>query len=381
MIVDTLDGKQILGVIPSDRCCPPALCNIDPCDFICSFIAYLPRGPLWDYWKALRIQQIRDNSGDCDLTSDQMDNPCLTIIDHAVYTAKKLLLILQGPLQTAIWESDPLTAFNTRQLWLDNFGYVDCFESLVVSKYIEFPNPYQALCAPTQPYEPCPADDASFQMSGTIGSNPNPLVNIVEEVKAACPSNLLLATQYGILAALSRLQFGIVRTEDNINFILAPLGAKVTFSYPHDWNADTCAMECNQMSADYQYAGDNCPCGDPVQDFCVMIGDCNQMTGDLNCNPYRPCITVTLTNYTNFLTGGPGITEALTCATARLAKTSVTAHYTFDGVEMPEATDCPPGTIAGAGEIWPALMAAECILLSILPTYLNFTITRTITSL
>ena len=377
--VQTLDGEQILGVIPSDGCCPPSLCNIDTCDFICSFISYLPRGPLWDYWKALRIQQIRDAGGNCDLSSDQMDNPCLTIIDHAVYTAKKLLGVLQNPLQTAIWESDPLTAFNTRQQWLDNFGYVDCFESLVLSKYIEFPNPYQALCAPTQPYAPCDADTTSYQMSPTLGSNPNPLVNIAEQVKAACPANLLLATQYGILLSLSRLQFGIDRTEENINFVLAPLGAQVTFSYPHDWNADPCAEDCNQMSADFRHHN-NCPCDEPIQDFCVMIGDCNQMTGTVNCNPYRPCITVTLTNSSNFLASGPGITAPLTCATQKLAKGNVIAHYTFAGVEMPVTTDCPPGTIAGAGEIWPGLMAAECILLSILPTYLNFTIERTITS-
>lgn len=363
-LVPSIDGIQPLGVIQSDGCCPPSLCNIDYCGFICSFLQYLPKGPIWDYWRNSRYNDIINSDGSCVIGSCY-DNPCLTIIDHAIYTAKKLLHVLQNPLQTAIWEANPLTAFNTRQYWLDTFGWEDCFEGPTAFSQLGFPTPYQAVCSALLPSAPCTIESTLYQMSGTVNGNQNPVIDISAQVKAACPANLLLAVQYAILVALKRLEIEIIPTQDAINFVLAPLGVQISIATVYD-PASNCVPDCNQMSG--------------TVDECVMEDDCNQMTGSTICVPYRPCLQITLSLINDgMIAAGPGITEPLLCETARLfGNQSILASYSFAGIDMPVTIDCPETTVAGAGTIYPAMMAAECILLSVIPSNVNFTIVRNI---
>lgn len=362
-LVPALDGTQPLGVIPSDGCCPPSLCNIDYCGFICSFLQYLPKGPIWDFWRNSRYNDIINSNRSC-VVSSCYDNPCLTIIDHAIYTAKKLLSILQNPLQTAIWEANPLTAFNTRQYWLETFGWEDCFEGPDAFKKLGFPTPYQAVCNALLPHDPCSIDTTLYQMSPTINGNPNPVIDISAQVKAACPPDLLLAVQYGILKALKRLEIGIIPTQESINFVLAPLGCAINIALTDPVCIDPDDCNPNQMS------------GTVLE--CVMVSDCNQMTASSPCAPYRPCMTVNLYIVDGDLAAGPGITRFLTCETVKLfGNERIPQTYQFAGIHMPVTLDCPEGTIAGAGTIYPALMAAECILLSLIPSNLNYTIKRT----
>lgn len=358
-IIPALDGRQPLGVIQSDGCCPPSLCNIDYCGFICSFLQYLPKGPIWDYWRRSRYNDIINSNGSC-VVSSCYDSPCLTIIDHAIYTAKKLLYVLQNPLQTAIWEANPLTAFNTRQYWLDTFGWEDCFEGPDAFKKLGFPTPYQAVCNALLPYAPCDIETSLNQMSPSINGNQNPVIDISQQVKAACPPDLLLAVQYATLVALKRMEIGIIPTLDTINFILAPLGAQVSIAFTDP----TDCVDCNQMAG--------------VPSNCVMQNDCNQMSGSTPCEPYQPCLTITLSLVNDgMIAAGPGITEPLLCETVRLfGNLQISASYSFAGIAMPVTTDCPEGTIAGAGTIYPALMAAECILLSVIPSNVNYKIKR-----
>jgi hypothetical protein len=361
-LVQTIDGPQPLGVIKSDGCCPPSLCNIDYCGFICSFLQYLPKGPLWDYWRNSRYADIINSDGAC-VVGSCYDNPCLTIIDHAIYTAKKLLHVLQNPLQTAIWEASPLTAFNTRQYWLDTFGWEDCFEGPSAFRKLGFPTPYQAVCNALLPHAPCSIESTLYQMSPSIDGNQNPVIDISEQVKAACPADLVLAVQYGILVALKRLEVGIIPTLAAINFVLAPLGVEATISTTD--NIGDCAG-CNQMSGTIPN--------------CVMADDCSQMTGTSLCAPYQPCIGITLSLINaGRIASGPGITVPLLCETVRLfGSETILASYHFAGIAMPVTIDCPEGTIAGDGTIYPALMAAECIVLSIVPPNVNYTLHRNI---
>ncbi len=359
-IVPTIDGPQPLGVIPSDNCCPPSLCNIDYCGFICSFLQYLPKGPIWDYWRNSRYNDIINSDGAC-VVGSCYDNPCLTIIDHAIYTAKKLLYVLQNPLQTAVWEANPLTAFNTRQHWLNVYGWEDCFDGPNAIAALGFPTPYQAVCNALLPSAPCTSESVLYQMSPSINGNPNPVVDISALVKAACPSNLLLAVQYGIVKALKRLEIGIIPTQDSINFVLESLGVSIAIEITDPIN--NCAG-CFQISG--------------ALPDCVMQDDCSQMTGTEACEPYRPCMTVTMSLLNNgTIPAGPGITEPLTCETERIfGNQTIQASYNFAGVAMPVTIDCPAGTIAGAGTIYPAMMAAECILLSVIPSNVNYSIIR-----
>lgn len=359
-IVPAIDGPQPFGVIQDDGCCPPTLCNIDDCSFICAFLQYLPKGPIWDYWRHSRYNDLVSSNGSC-VVSSCYDNPCLTIVDHAIYTAKKLLFVLKNPLQTAIWEANPLTAFKTRQHWLDKYGWEDCFDGPGAFKALGFPTPYQAVCNALLPNAPCAADSIFNQMSPSINGNQNPMIDISALVKAACPPDLLLAVQYGILKALKRMEIGVIPTLDVINFILEPLGAHITIS-THD-PVGNCAG-CFQIA--------------PALIECVMQDDCSQMTGDVFCAPYRPCLSITLSPINGRIASGPGITEPLRCETEKLfGSQTILASYNFAGIAMPVTTECPPGTIAGDGTIYPALMAAECILLSLLPSSVNYTITRT----
>lgn len=361
------------------ECCPPSLCNIDPCGFICAFMEYMPRGPMWDFWKRYRASQMRNLGNLCTTQSCQDNNLCLTVIDHAIYTAKKLLEVLQNPLQTAIWEANPITAFNTRQYWLDSFGWEDCFEGPAVSKKLGFPTPYQAVCNNLLQLDPCSFSTTNSQMSPEINApnpdqpncstdiaanqmspaipvvNINPIIDISTQVKAACPPNLLLALQWGILRSLVKLSVGIIPNLESINDVLAPLGAGITISF-NDMSGD-CAMDCNQMSPEFP--------------DCVVtnINDCDQMTGLTNCKPYQPCMSITLANIGTTLPAGPGITEPLRCDTQKQPKTTINSYYEFPGIQIPVmGNDCPAELTIGAGTIWPGTMAAACILMSVIPS-------------
>lgn len=347
-IVNSLDGPQALGVIPRDLCCPPSLCNIDYCGFICSFLQYLPRGPIWDYWRNLKYNEIISTNGACTV-GNCTDNPCVTIIDHSIYVAKKLLYILQNPLQTAIWEADPLTAFNTRDYWLSVYGYEDCFEGPTVNGVLGFPTPYQAVCNALLPHAPCDINSTLGQMSPTIDGNQNPVIDISALVKAACPADLLLAVKYAIVKASKRLQPGIIPTLPSMNFILEPLGVVVSSEVTGFLNQP-----------------------------CTMLFDCNQMSGAQDCYPNIAEITFTMTTLNSGkIASGNGITRPITCETSRsFGNETITASYEFPGIPMPVTDDCPPGTIAGNGTIYPAMMAAECLLLNMLPPNIVPTIIR-----
>ena len=345
-IQNTIDGQQICTVLPPSGCCPPSICNLNLTAFVCSFLAYMPKGPLWDYWKRIKVEQL--NSGVIDPYLETENPACLTLIDHAFYTAKKLFRILTGPLQTVIWESNPLTAFVTRQYWLDLFGWSDCFSGPSANVKLGFPTPYQAVCNALLPTGLCPPPTEYAQMSGNSAGIPNPIRDIEETVKKRCTAPLTLAVQYAILVAIKRWQLGVIKNQDGINFILEPLGAKITVT-------NTGVLPACQP---------------------VMEHDCNQMLGNAYCSPYRPAMVIDLFSTETTLPGGPGITESLSCSNIQQPLTKIPASYVFPGVIMPVTKDCPPGTIAGGGTIWPGLLAAECILVAILPFSLNYTINR-----
>lgn len=351
-ICDTIDGPAICTVIPPNNCCPPTICNLEIISFICSFFAYLPKGPLWDYWRRLRVEQLAAANED-DLayplvTDQQTENAnCLTIINYAECTARNLFYILRNPFITIVFESDPTTAFYTRQKWLDDYGWNDCFSGPSASPQLGFPTPYQAVCNALLPPSLCPSPDEYSQMTGT-GDISNPIIDIETFVKAACPPDLQAAVEHAILVSMKRNEIGVIKNADGINFILAPLKSSITIVNSGN------VKDCQE----------------------VMVGDCNQMMGNEPCVIYRPTLHIKLSHFQDTIDAGPGITEPLTCDNIQNQPTQIPISYYFNGIIMPETTDCPPGTLRGNGVICPALMAAECILTAILPSHIRYDIER-----
>lgn len=343
-ICNTIDGPEICTVLTPDDCCPPSICNLDLVSFICSFFAYLPKGPLWDYWKRLKVEQLRLGSS---VTTESTENAnCLTIIDHAAYTAENLFYILRNPLQTVIFESDPITAFYSRSKWLANYGWMDCFSGPAVNVALGLPNPYQVVCSDIQL---CVADGNFNQMPGnnTLFLS-NPLIDIEALVKAACPPDLKAAVEHALLIALKRAELNPVKTLAVMNFILEPLKVSLEIDVnPED--LDTCAP--------------------------IMMFDGNQMPGTVPCVPYRPKISITLNTTSGCIETGVGITIPLTCDNLNNPLTQIPISYHFDGFVMPVGTVCA-GEIRGAANICPAMMVAECLLMAMLPLNIRYQIFR-----
>ena len=111
-----IDGRAPKGELPPDGCCPPKLCHIDPCGLACNFVNALPRGPLWDLDKATAL------ASGC---AEPLQGNIGPVVRHAIYAAKRLHATLMSALWPALRESDPATAYDTLDEWLDRCGGCD----------------------------------------------------------------------------------------------------------------------------------------------------------------------------------------------------------------------------------------------------------------
>ena len=205
----TADGRILSTDIEvfdyADNCCPPSICNLDPCGIICNFINLLPRGPLWDEPKAKALDAyIRPRhpaDGGVTICMPPESN-CSSMVSHSIYTAKRFYDTLIGSLAPALRENSPYTAFDTMDDWLDRLGWLNCFETS------------------------CRDCDLG---GGNTNATPTPYENIGECGPVFCsptaPTNLSNATKHGIIVALSRLQMGVVKNLEGINWVIEPLNA------------------------------------------------------------------------------------------------------------------------------------------------------------
>lgn len=187
-------------------CCPPRLCDLDPCSMICNFVSLLPSGPLWDEPKRRVLEKYSASQFCGDEPRDLGD--CGTIVDHAVYTALKLYDVLQNALFPAIREADPMTAYDTMDDWLERLRWQSCAENVCQLPAINglLPN----------------------QMQGPCG------ICILEIEYEEC---LVTALKHATIVALTRMQFGGIKNLCFINSVIEPLGAII---YPTPGSDESC---------------------------------------------------------------------------------------------------------------------------------------------
>lgn len=302
-----IDGPVSVGILPRDGCCPPSLCNISLCGLACDFVHQLPRGPLWDKPKHLAMSYYQSAGcviGGCAATI------CNSLVSHAIYTAERLWSALMDGLWPAIRESDPFTAFDTVDDWLARLGWRNCFESACRDPKLGIKTPLEVMglcgCAI---YEP-----------------------------PTFPAELVLAVKIATLQSLARLNLGISPNLAAINFVIAPLGAVLTAQ----------SLSITDISAP----------GDCVT---VPIGCANQPAVLPLQDPISPCC--------------PRQDHPVwqICYTAQTLPKPIRMGCDLPDANVPNAQTIPAYYDTTANDpaglparIWPGLLAAECIVRSII---------------
>lgn len=224
----TPHNKAILN----DGCCPDPLC-IPFCSTACSFVDLLPTGPMWDFQKREALRCLEGCGEDCG------DDDCPSMAKYAIYGARVLHRLVQTTLWPAIRESNPATAVTTLDDWLDRYGWQDCYRTCCRSEYLAMFSPYEteSVCGGTR-Y--CPT-------------------NFSEEFECAL--------KYAILQALVRLQRGVIKNLDGINWVIAPLGAVVSPRQPWPQDvADYLGGDC-----EVEDGGPPCFCGEAQFEICNSV--------------------------------------------------------------------------------------------------------------
>jgi len=205
-----VDGLVPIGQLPDSGCCPPDICEITVDSLACNLINILPNGPLWDRAKEEGIQCYSACAPSRPATDPNCSLPgdaCGSMVAHAVYSAKKLHNAIVGALWPALRESQPHTAYDTMDEWLDRLGWIDCY-----NRYCRDP----ALGTMT-PYE----------IIGECGIEPCPPVFGVE---------LERVYKRGVITALWRLRHGVTFNLAAINFILEPLYSELVIDPAYGTN-------------------------------------------------------------------------------------------------------------------------------------------------
>lgn len=245
----TYAANTPLHTEPTDpkACCLPPLCSIDPCDLVCNFVNLLPSGPLWDRAKQKVIWRFRNPDPDCVNDVYQVnclyeERLCISVAQHSVYTALRLYDILLNALWPALRESDPWTAFDTMDDWLERMKWKDCMTSC-----------RDPELGPMTPIE--------------IMTTCGPQVCDIDY-----PQCLIDTVKHGIIIALYKLRLGRVWTLDNVNYLLEHLYVRLV---PVNAGNEICPVEF-----------DLCPIADEiptwVRDNCLPRGETCQAWVDPN---------------------------------------------------------------------------------------------------
>lgn len=193
-----VDGRVPANTeLNGDFCCFDPVCQ--PSDaVVCSFIDLLPSGQLWDEQKARAASAVTNGT--------EADLPCPSLASYAVYTARVLQSHVSGALVQSVREADPCTAVDTLDDWLDRLDWVDCYNNSCRSK----------LSAQTSPYETFDAECSATYF-----------------VPPVLPADFELAMKHAILVSLTRMQRGVIKNIDGLNWIIAPLFAELSATQPY----------------------------------------------------------------------------------------------------------------------------------------------------
>lgn len=345
-----IDGVATVGVLAPDGCCVPPLCNLDPCALVCNFVQALPTGPLWDRPKAETISRYHAIAGIGSCAPVPCPSSCATIVDHAVYTALRLYDGLLGALHPAIREASPYTAHDTLDEWLARLGWRDCYDCACRDGAV-------AGLSPIEIWGPIANSDGLCE--GPI----------------CCPQeyslDLQCAVKRGTVIALHRLSLMPRRTVAAINFVLAPLGAALEPVCYRDIPLDP--RYCNEDDGTTLCAPESAP--EPACEIEPTPDPWRCPSPDDDCqgqDTLGPKCVLTMKQYT-FRVCPTGDTlpkcPLIDCRTG-------TAQQTWDTIIAApiggptvqawyEPTPCGEGTLPA--QVWPGIMAAECIARTALP--------------
>ena len=282
----TPDGRMPFGTLDCPGGCADLGCA-DTVGFLCSFIDLLPCGPMWDRPKTLAREQIQEAGGipPDGLTCGSMASLAVLI---GQFTAENVREILGA----AYREANPCTAVTTVSDWLDRFGWEDCYRTACNTEFLKQLSPYTLE-------DEC--GDLTF-------------------VPTDFPADFEAALQHAILKSLVRLQLGVIKNLDGINYVIEPLGAQlVPAPYPAE-----------------------------VQDF-LDNGTIPAGTPD-GCPPcFRDYVSYELVSLSDTLPGAP----------------TVESFCGDDPAPVDAVQSYDNGT--GAVDLFPGCIAAECFIRSMMP--------------
>jgi hypothetical protein len=134
-------------------------------------------------------------------------NGCVSVVNHAVYTAFRLYDVLLNALYPAIRESNPMTAYDTLDDWLDRLRWQDCM--------------------------------GACRMPGINGTLPTEIIGECGSyvVDLEYPDCLVTYLKHATVVALTRMQYGRPKNLCYVNDIIAPLGAVI---FPTAGRYDEC---------------------------------------------------------------------------------------------------------------------------------------------
>lgn len=284
----TVDGQlPTTNLADAGTGCVDFTCTSDV-GFLCSFIDLLPSGVMWDRHKAVAKEEIAEAGG-----IPENGLTCSSMVSLAVFMAQVLDHNVRDILGRYLRETRPHTAVDTLDDWLERYQWQDCYRSSCVPEFLSKISPYSVLDECNEP----------------------------TYVPTDFPEDFERALRYGILQAATRFSRGVIRNLDGINFVIAPLGARIDpVPYP-------------QVVQDY-LDGVDAPC-DPAVENCPKC--------------FTDQVTFVVTSTGEFLPGAP--TAESFCGDA---PAPVSALQTYDNGIAPV-------------DIYPAVIAAECFVRAMLP--------------
>lgn len=212
LISEAVSNTFMLGIdgctngytpVATQECCIQPICNIEPCELICQFVNLLPTGPMWDVPKKTVSDYFSDpeicTTGTVIPPNLLSKNMCSSLVVHSVYSALKLHDLLKNALWPALRESDPYTAFDTMDDWLDKLGWVDCMQG-------PCRDPTLGNLTPLEVGTPCGSQFCEIEY----------------------PECLTTTVKHAILVSLARVKRGIVPNIASLNWLIEPFHARLT---------------------------------------------------------------------------------------------------------------------------------------------------------
>lgn len=304
------DGCVPAVQIDDPGCCPPPLCGNDLCCTFVTFFQLLPSGPMWDYWKdaAISYFQVSEDPAACPLIQDPQ---CPSLVLHSIYTVLKLKGLVHNALWPAFRESNPYTAVTTLDYQLERLQWEDCYNQHCRSVLLGNLTPLEVMgeCGPVF----CPPD---------------------------YPDDLENAVKRGVAIALTRANMGVIKNICGLNWIIEPLGAEIRPVYP-----EPCVDPPDPVPL---YPEQDVPCDD------TSVEDADRIKRCIDCEDETCGEAVFMICNSRDWIEGVGSGDVCDTLTPR---PQIPAYWDW-GCDKP----------AGLPErVWPGVLAAECIIRSMMP--------------